>query len=171
MELMLRPVDISIIVPTFNECGNVVELAERVATALPEISWEIIFVDDDSPDGTAAAAWRLSRTDPRVRCIRRIGRRGLASACIEGMLSSNATFFAVMDADLQHDPNCLVRMYEVLAADEADLVIGSRYAPGGSVGMWDEKRLAMSRFATRLARAITHQPLSDPMSGFFALKR
>ena len=167
----MHPVDISVIVPTFNECGNVVELAERVAAALPEISWEIIFVDDDSPDGTAAAAWRLSRTDPRVRCIRRIGRRGLASACIEGMLSSNATFFAVMDADLQHDPSCLARMYEILAADKADLVIGSRYAPGGSVGGWDEKRLAMSRFATRLARAVTHQPLSDPMSGFFAIKR
>ena len=171
LELTVRPVDISIIVPTFNECGNVMELVKRVAAALAEISWEIIFVDDDSPDGTAAAAWRLSRTDPRVRCIRRIGRRGLASACIEGMLSSNAKFFAVMDADLQHDPVCLARMHEILAADEADLVIGSRYAPGGSVDGWDEKRLAMSRFATRLARAVTHQPLSDPMSGFFALKR
>lgn len=167
----MRPVDISIIVPTFNECGNVAELTRRVATTLPGISWEIIFVDDDSPDGTAAAAWQLSRLDPRVRCIRRIGRRGLASACIEGMLSSTARFFAVMDADLQHDPGCLPRMYEILASNEADLVIASRYAAGGSVGAWDEKRAAMSRFATRLAHRVTHQPLSDPMSGFFALRR
>lgn len=102
----MNPTDLSIIVPTYNERDNIGELSNRIAKELPSVNWELIFVDDNSPDGTAIIAQQLGRIDPRVRCIRRVGRRGLASACIEGMLSSNARFFIVMDADLQHDP-CL----------------------------------------------------------------
>jgi dolichol-phosphate mannosyltransferase len=167
----LRPIELSIIVPTFNERGNLGELIARMTAALEDVSWEVIFVDDDSADGTALAARECAQSNPRVRCIRRIGRRGLASACIEGMLASSARFLAVMDADLQHDPAQIRSMLELLQAGGVDVVIGSRYVSGGSVGAWDERRLAMSQLATRLALLITHTPVSDPMSGYFALRR
>lgn len=167
----MQPVDLSVIIPTFNERGNLGELIKRTATALEGVEWEVIIVDDDSPDGTAAEARSMYQGDSRVRCIRRLGRHGLSSACIEGMLASSAKFLAVMDADLQHDPSVLRSMYDSLAADEADLVIGSRYAGGGSVGEWDSRRLAISRFATRLSNLVTRRPVADTMSGFFSLKR
>jgi dolichol-phosphate mannosyltransferase len=165
------PTELSVIVPTYKERGNLEELRRRLAEALTGVHWELIIVDDDSPDGTADHAKGMHQADPRVRCIRRVGRRGLSSACIEGMLSSSAPFVAVMDGDLQHDPMVLRKMLAALRNDEADLVVGSRYIEGGSVGDWDGKRIAISRFATRLAGLVTRQPLADPMSGFFALKR
>jgi len=165
------PVELSIIVPTYNETGNVPELVRRIRIALEGLAWEVIVVDDDSPDGTADAARKLYQDDARVRCLQRIGRRGLASACVEGMLASSAPYLAVMDADLQHDPTVLVKMLMILRNKEADLVVGSRYIEGGSVGHWGGKRLAISRIATRLSNTIAHQSVSDPMSGYFALTR
>lgn len=167
----MNPIDLSIIVPTYNERDNIGKLSSRIAKELPSVNWEIIFVDDNSPDGTSLIAQQLGRADPRVRCIRRVGRRGLASACIEGMLSSNAKFFIVMDADFQHDPSSLPGMYSLLLSDAADLVIASRYMPGGTVNDWDERRRTISRVATWLAQIICNRPVSDPMSGFFGLKR
>src|SRR6186713_187352 len=105
---------LSVIVPTFNEVGNVAELRDRVAAVLANVAWEMIFVDDDSPDGTSAKLREMAQTDPRVRCIQRIGRRGLASACIEGMLASSAPIVAVIDADLQHDERLLPAMLELM---------------------------------------------------------
>ena len=102
---------LSVIVPTFNETDNVVELRNRVAIALEGVDWEMIFVDDDSPDGTAQALRAMAQADRRVRCIQRVGRRGLSSACIEGMLASSAPVVAVIDADLQHDERLLPRMF------------------------------------------------------------
>src|SRR5262249_53557659 len=166
-----EPVELTVVIPTFNERGNLRELVRGIDSALQGISWEAISVDDDSPDGTAAEARNMYQGDPRVRCIRRLGRRGLSSACIEGMLASSARFLAIMDADLQHDPSVLRAMYYALAADKADLVIGSRYTSGGSVGHWDSRRLAISQFATRLSNVLTRRPVADIMSGFFALKR
>ena len=165
------PVQISIVVPTYNERGNLLELTRRLDAALEGIAWELIVVDDDSPDGTAAHAREIYARDTRVRCVRRIGRRGLSSACIEGMLSSSAPYLAVMDGDLQHDPAVLRTMLVALQRDEADLVIGSRYVEGGSVGDWNSQRVMISRVATRLSGLVTHRPISDPMSGFFALRR
>lgn len=165
------PAELSIVVPTYNEAGNVEELVRRVDAALPGIAWEIIIVDDDSPDGTASRARTLYQRDARLRCLRRVGRRGLSSASIEGMLSSSAPFVAVMDGDLQHDPGVLRTMLDTLRRGETDLVIGTRYADGGSVGEWNERRIRISRFATRLSTLVTRRPVSDPMSGFFALRR
>lgn len=165
------PVQLSVVVPTYNERGNLLELTRRLDAALDGIAWELIVVDDDSPDGTAVHAREIYQRDTRVRCVRRIGRRGLSSACIEGMLSSSAPFLAVMDGDLQHDPAVLRRMLQALRQDEADLVVASRYVEGGSVGDWDSQRAMISRVATRLSRLVTHRPISDPMSGFFALRR
>jgi dolichol-phosphate mannosyltransferase len=163
--------ELSVIVPTFNERDNVAEIVQRLEASLSGNAWEVIFVDDDSPDGTAARAREIARTDPRVRCLQRIGRRGLSSACVEGMLASSAPFLAVMDADCQHDETVLPRMLDILKAGDTDIVVGSRYIEGGGIGSWTASRAKMSRFATRLGRTVMKQDLSDPMSGFFALRR
>src|SRR4029077_20806324 len=118
--------------------------------------WEILFVDDDSPDGTAEAVRLLASRDPRVRCLHRIGRRGLSSACVEGILAGSSPYIAVIDGDLQHDERILPLMLLRLAQGDVDIVVGSRHADGGDIGEWSRKRAAMSRFATRLSRLATH---------------
>ena len=162
---------LSIVVPTFNEAGNVAELRDRVSAALPGVDWELIFVDDDSPDGTAQRLVELAQQDRRVRCMLRIGRRGLSSACIEGLLAASAPFVAVIDADLQHDETRLPLMLELLRDPEVDVVVGSRYSGNGSVEGWDRSRVSMSRIATSLSRLVLHAELKDPMSGFFMIRR
>jgi dolichol-phosphate mannosyltransferase len=162
---------LSVVIPTFNERDNVVTLFERLGVALQGIAWEAIFVDDNSPDGTADAVRALGRVDPRARCVRRIGRRGLSGACIEGMLASNAAFVAVMDADLQHDETQLPNMLALLEDGSADLVVGSRYVAGGSADAFDSKRRGFSVFATNLARRVLGVAIADPMSGFFMMRR
>jgi dolichol-phosphate mannosyltransferase len=165
---MLR---LSVVVPTFNEAGNVRELLRRVENSLGPEGWELIFVDDDSPDGTAAIVRDIARADGRVRVLQRIGRRGLSSACIEGMLSASAPVIAIMDADLQHDETRLPVMLQALESGSADLVLATRYAGGGSTDGWDATRAGMSRIATRVSGLVLKSPVSDPMSGFFMLRR
>lgn len=162
---------LSIVIPTYKERGNVAELVRRLDLALGGIAWEAIFVDDNSPDGTADAVKEISKADPRVRCIRRIGRRGLAGACIEGMLSSSADYVAVMDADLQHDETILPAMLAMLQKDECDLVEATRYVEGGSADTFSGGRGKISRLATGMAQRALGTTLSDPMSGFFMLRR
>ncbi|MEO8081122.1 MAG: glycosyltransferase family 2 protein [Caldimonas sp.] len=161
---------LSVIVPTFNEAGNVAALKDAVAAALSGIDWELVFVDDDSPDDTIVTLRAMAQADPRVRCIQRIGRRGLSSACLEGMLSSSSPLVAVIDADHQHDETLLPRMVELLAGGELDLVVGSRYVADGSIGAWGSSRAAISRVATRLSRWALKVELHDPMSGFFMIR-
>ena len=164
--------EVSIVIPTFNETANIVELIQSVATAVEGVAWEMIIVDDDSPDGTAKRVKDIARDDARIRCLRRVNRRGLAGACIEGMLSSSAPYLVVMDADLQHDASILPRMLEVLRADRGDLVIGSRYAGDGSIGAgFSETRARVSRWAIRAARQVLHTDVQDLMSGYFAIRR
>ncbi len=162
---------LSVIVPTFKEVGNVRELRDRVALALAGIDWEMIYVDDDSPDGTADAVREMAQQDLRVRCIQRVGRRGLSTACIEGVMASSAPVVAVIDADLQHDEQLLPKMYALLAEGNLDVVVGSRYVDSGGIGNWDESRAAFSRFATKLSRLVLKADLRDPMSGFFMINR
>jgi dolichol-phosphate mannosyltransferase len=164
--------EISVVIPTFNEADNVVEVIESVARALEGVAWEVIVVDDDSPDGTAQRVKRMAREDPRVRCLRRINRRGLSGACIEGMLSSSAPYLAVMDADLQHDASILPKMLEALRTGPAELVVGSRYSAGGAVGEGLSKmRARISRLGIQLARRMLHTDVRDLMSGYFAIRR
>ena len=163
--------DLTIVVPTFNERDNVVRLVEAIDKALIGIAWEVVFVDDDSPDRTADIVRDLARKDRRVRVLQRIGRRGLSSACIEGFLSSSAPNLAVMDGDLQHDESVLPQMLEMLRDGSTDLVVGTRYALGGSVGEWNASRQRMSHIATRICKLMTGVSLSDPMSGFFMIRR
>lgn len=157
-------------VPTYQEADNVEELVRRVELALDGIDWELIFVDDDSPDGTAERARVLARRDRRVRVLQRVGRRGLASAAIEGMLATSAPFLAVMDGDLQHDEGLLPKMLAAAKTEDLDIVVGSRYTPGGEVGDWSSGRQSMSRLATRLGRLLIRADLKDPMSGFFLVR-
>ena len=163
--------ELSIVIPTYNEAGNVAALFESIEQALPGGGWEIVFVDDDSPDGTSRIVLDLAARDPRVRCIRRLGRRGLSSACVEGMLSSASPFLCVMDADLQHDPSLIPAMLARLKSGPADVVIGSRYVESGSTGGLGPTRRWMSRFATVLSHTLTRVDVRDPMSGFFMVKR
>jgi dolichol-phosphate mannosyltransferase len=166
------PLELSVVLPTFKERGNVAELVRRLDVALAGVAWEAIFVDDNSPDGTAEAAKAIAANDPRVRCLRRVGRRGLAGACIEGILSSSAPFVAVMDADLQHDETVLAAMLAKLRAGACDLVAASRYVAGGSAqGLSNKTRGRLSNLATTITAKVLSVPLSDPMSGFFMLRR
>ena len=168
---MNQPLELAVIVPTFNERGNVAALVAKLEVALAGRRWEAIFVDDDSPDGTADTARTLGQGDARVRVIQRIGRRGLSTACIEGMCATAAPFVAVIDGDMQHDETLLPRMLAVLEGDAGvDLVIGSRFVAGGGTGDWDRDRVAKSALATRLARHVLKADLSDPMSGFFMIR-
>ena len=129
------------------------------------------YVDDDSPDGTSDVARNLAQTKQNVRCLQRIGRRGLSRAVIEGILATSASYIAVMDGDLQHDETLLPQMLETISRDRLDIVVASRYCAGGSVGQWESSRAAMSHFATMLSRLIVTSELTDPMSGFFVIRR
>jgi len=163
--------ELAVIVPTFNEAGNIELLYSSLSTALAGLHWELIVVDDNSPDGTAEVVKALSRRYPNVRGIRRVGRRGLSSACIEGISATAAPFVAVMDADHQHDERILPQMLEH-AKTGAELVVGSRFSGDGSAadGL-SSTRLRGSQFATRLSALVTGEQISDPMSGFFLLRR
>jgi dolichol-phosphate mannosyltransferase len=167
-----RSIDLSIVVPTYNEAENVPLLLDKLHAALAGIRWEVIFVDDDSRDGTARIARGLAQNAPgTVRVVQRIGRRGLSSACVEGALASSAPFIAVMDADLQHDEKLLPRMYATLKGGDTEIVVGSRFVAGGDVGEFAANRIKISKMGARLARLVVKQDLSDPMSGFFMLRR
>ncbi|WP_454622351.1 glycosyltransferase family 2 protein [Bradyrhizobium cenepequi] len=162
---------LSVVVPTFNERDNVTVLYRRLETTLAGIPWEVVFVDDNSPDGTWEVVRDLARQDSRVRCIRRVGRRGLSGACIEGILASSAPYAAVMDADLQHDETQLPKMVELLRSGQADLVVGSRYIEGYRAEGFNKQRAGASAFATEIARRLLRVDIADPMSGFFAIRR
>ena len=162
---------LSVVVPTFNERGNVTALFRKLETALAGVAWEVIFVDDNSPDGTWQEVRDLARNDGRVRCIRRIGRRGLSGACIEGILASSAPCAAVMDADLQHDETQLAKMLALIEEGAAELVVGSRYVEGGNADSFNRARAGASAFATEIAKRVLGVRIADPMSGFFMIRR
>ncbi|WP_086739505.1 glycosyltransferase [Erythrobacter colymbi] len=163
--------DLAIILPTLNERGNLAPLVERIDRAIRDAAaWEVIIVDDDSKDGTADEARAIALTDPRVRVIQRIGRRGLASAAIEGFCATAAPYVAVMDADHQHDPALLPGMLAALKSGEAEICVASRFAEGASTAEWAApEREKLSTYANAIARKITGVELTDPMSGYFML--
>jgi dolichol-phosphate mannosyltransferase len=168
-----QPLELGVIVPTFKEAPNVRPLLQKLEAALQGIVWQVIFVDDDSPDGTAATVKAIAATDPRVMCLHRIGRRGLAGAVIEGAMASAAPFVAVIDGDLQHDETLLPQMLKALQDDRADVVVGSRYlgVAGAGASALGATREAGSRLANWLGRRVLRADVTDPMSGFFMLRR
>jgi len=164
-------VEVAVVVPTFNERDNVLKLRDLLAETLKGLRWELVFVDDDSSDGTYDLLLDEARRDPRVRAVRRIGRRGLSTAVVEGILTTTAPLVVVMDADLQHDERVLPDMFAKLEETGADLVVGSRYVAGGGMGDLRDDRRAISRLATRLSHLVIRTELTDPMSGFFLIRR
>ena len=163
--------ELSIVIPTFNESDNIRPLIEGIEKALGNVHWEVIIVDDDSPDGTHNLVREIALSDPRVRLIRRVGRRGLSSAAIDGMMACASPYIAVMDADLQHDEALLPNMLGKLKEGGTDIVVGCRYMESGGVGDWSRYRIFTSRLATRIGQAFLKVRLRDPMSGFFMLER
>ena len=165
-------VELTVVAPTFNESGNVARLVEKLDATLAGVAWEVIFVDDDLPDGTAALVKQLAASDTRVRCLRRVGRRGLAGAVVEGALASAAPFVAVIDADMQHDETLLPRMLNVLRGGDTDLVVGSRYLDAaGLASGFSPARKAASQFANALGKKALKADVTDPVSGFFMIRR
>jgi dolichol-phosphate mannosyltransferase len=163
--------ELTVIAPAFNEAENVSPLIEKLTAALRGVEWEVIFVDDDSPDGTAERVREEARHNARVRCLQRLGRRGLTSACAEAFLASSAPYMAIIDADLQHDETLLPKMLDMLRGGGVDLVIGSRYTESNLSEGFSKARQGMSFIATRLAQTILKAKLSDPVSGFFMARR
>lgn len=165
--------ELSIIVPVLNEAKNLSILVDRLSDALDkdQIDWEVIFVDDDSQDKRRSTLLQLANKNPRVRFLSRIGRQGLSSAAIEGMLSSSAQHLAVMDGDLQHDEALLPKMLAELNREDLDIVVGSRFAEGASLGEFSSRREKVSNLGNWLARLTIKTELKDPLSGFFMVKR
>jgi len=169
----VSPLELGVVIPTFKEAPNVVPLLAKLEAALTGVVWQAIFVDDDSPDGTAAAVKAIATTDPRVICLHRIGRRGLAGAVIEGAMASAAPFVAVIDGDMQHDETLLPQMLKALEEDRADIVVGSRYMAksGSGAAALGATREAGSRLANWLGKRVLRADVTDPMSGFFMIRR
>jgi dolichol-phosphate mannosyltransferase len=162
--------ELTIVVPTYNERDRIGELVAAVfrACGAAGIELELVIVDDNSPDGTAEIAERLAQTH-RVRVIRRAGKLGLGSAVVAGFAIASAPVVGVMDADFSHPPALLPRMLATFNATGADIVVASRYVPGGRTANWPLRRRILSRVACALARPLT--PIRDAASGFFLIKR
>src|SRR5438309_269818 len=161
---------LSVVAPTYNERENLETLIKQVGDALLDIQYEIIIADDDSPDMTWQLAGELSARDPRLRVLRRMRNHGLGPAVIDGFTAANGDLVACIDADLQHDPSVLPKMVEQLASG-AEVAVGSRYAAGGGTGKWNWFRRLGSRIATKMAQIFLGVKLTDPMSGFFMMRR
>jgi dolichol-phosphate mannosyltransferase len=161
---------LAVIVPTYNERLNLIPLITCLDQALVGIDFEVLFVDDDSTDSTAAAARSLAQHDSRIRVIQRVGRRGLASAAVEGMLATSAPFLLVMDADLQHDERIIPAMLEKIESEGLDVVVATRNAEGGSMGDFAAERVGLSKAGRFLSSMVCPVPVSDPMSGFFVVR-
>ncbi len=163
--------ELSIIVPTFNEVDNILPLYAAIEKTLRGVKWEIVYVDDDSTDGTLEVLSELCQEKTNVRRLHRISRRGLSSACVEGFQATVSPYIAVIDGDMQHDETKLSAMLSLLKSGDYDLILGSRYTDEGGFGTWDTTRIKASQLATKMSKLITRQPISDPMSGFFMLTR
>lgn len=162
--------ELTVILPTYNERNNLVPLLASLAAALPGIEYEAVVVDDDSMDGTAAFARSIAQRDQRVRVLQRIGRHGLASAAVEGMLAASSPFLLVMDADLQHDERIIPAMLAKIKSDGLDIVVATRNAEGGSMGEFAAERVGLSKAGRAFSSLVCEVPVSDPMSGFFLVR-
>ncbi|MGI9492929.1 MAG: polyprenol monophosphomannose synthase [Geminicoccaceae bacterium] len=162
---------LTLIVPTLNEVDNILPLIGRLEAALGRTSWAAIIIDDDSEDGTYDVVQTIAAEKSHIKVVRRIGRRGLSSACIEAMTMATSPYVAVLDADLQHDEHLLRPMLEMIEGNQFDLVAASRFLPGGSIGPLSWQRALMSRTANLLCAKLCRVRLSDPMSGFFMMRR
>ena len=164
-------IELAVVIPTYKERENIPVILSALGRALDDVDWEVIIVDDNSPDGTAEFVREMAATNPRIHVLERIGRRGLASACIEGMLSTSAPYIAVIDADMQHDETILPKMLARIRDEHLDLVVASRNLADGSMGEFSRKRVWLSNMGNRVSRLVCHCDVSDAMSGFFVIDR
>jgi dolichol-phosphate mannosyltransferase len=165
-----RPADLTMVVPTYNERERLEELVDALfaAAGASDVALEVVIVDDNSPDGTGALADELARTR-RMRVVHRAGKLGLGTAVVAGFAVASADIVGVMDADFSHPPSLVPKMVAVFRATEADVLVASRYIPGGSTPNWPITRRLMSRVACLLARPLS--PIRDAASGFFLIRR
>jgi dolichol-phosphate mannosyltransferase len=161
---------LSIVTPTFNEAENIPALIKTLTEVLDGVDYEVIVSDDDSPDLTWSIVQEISRSNSRVRLLRRLTNRGLSASVIDGFNCATGDAIACIDADLQHDPTILSEMIKELA-NGSDLVIGSRYVAGGGTGRWGWLRHFESWVATKLAQWVVGVKVCDPMSGYFMMRR
>jgi dolichol-phosphate mannosyltransferase len=163
---------LTVVLPTYNERDNVRVIAERLLSWKSEFDLELIFVDDDSIDGTADAVRQLARVHEQIRLVFRVGRYGLSSAIKEGILNATGDVVAVMDCDGQHDPAAVEQAVEALLASDADVVVGSRFALGAAIHGLSRQRERNSNLANAVARFSLpcYRQLTDYMSGFFVLR-
>jgi dolichol-phosphate mannosyltransferase len=166
-----RNLEFAIIVPILNERDNIQPLLGLLGKALTGITWEAVFVDDGSHDGSIPLLLEIAAANPAVRLVQRLGRRGLSTAVVEGMMATAAPLVGVIDGDLQHDETILPAMIAAVREGRADVAVGSRYIEGGGTQDWSAERLRASRFATWLGKRVIPTPTSDPMSGFFVTRR
>ena len=166
-----QSLDLAVVIPTYNEKDNIPHILDRLSAALEGLNYEVLIVDDDSPDGTSETVRQIALRRREVRLLRRIGQRGLASACLDGMVSTAAPYIAVMDGDLQHDESILPRMLAQAREQHLDVVVASRHAPGASLGQFAPRRVWLSNLGLKLSHLVLHTPVSDPMSGFFLVER
>jgi len=161
---------ISLVAPTYNERDRLPELVRAIFAAFERahLDGELVIVDDNSPDGTGQVADALARDFP-IRVLHRAGKLGLGTAVVEGFAVAEADVVGVIDADLSHPPDLVPRMFAVMQQEQADIVIGSRYVPGGGTSNWEMSRVLMSKFACLMARGLT--PVRDATSGFFIMRR
>ncbi|MFP3171638.1 MAG: glycosyltransferase family 2 protein [Acidilobus sp.] len=164
---------LSVVVPTYNERDNVAPLLERLTKVLDGVDYEVVFVDDNSPDGTAKVIEDAAKVNPRVRLLLRTNRKGLATAILDGIGASRGKYVVVMDADLQHPPEVVAEMVRAAEGSGADIVVASRYAKGGRTRGWSPLRRLISWGATVISRLLVPESrrTSDPMSGFFLIRR
>ncbi|MEZ5318018.1 MAG: polyprenol monophosphomannose synthase [Vicinamibacterales bacterium] len=170
MSTSLPPADLTMVVPTYNERDRLAELVTALFRQADQagIALELVVVDDHSPDGTGALADELARTH-RMVVVHRAGKLGLGTAVVEGFGRASAAVLGVMDADFSHPPALVPRMYAAFTATGADVLVASRYVPGGSTPDWPWSRRLMSRVACLLARPLS--PVRDAASGFFLIRR
>jgi len=164
-------IELAVVIPTYNERENIPVILSALSCALHNVDWEAIVVDDNSPDGTAEFVREMAATNPRIHVLERIGRRGLSSACIEGMLTTSAPYIAVIDADMQHDEKILPRMLERIRDERLDLVVASRNLDERGMGEFSRRRVWLSNMGNRVSRLVCHCDISDAMSGFFVIDR
>ena len=167
---------LTVVIPTFNEAENIKILVERLVDELESKGiqdFEILVVDDNSPDGTCSIVKQVSSRDQRIKCILRVDEKGLASAVVEGFRHAKGSYVVVMDADLQHPPEIVPKLVRVLEEKGADIAVASRYIKGGGVAGWSRLRLLMSRLGTIGVKLLVDETCktTDPLAGFFAVRK
>ena len=164
---------LSIVIPTYNEAENIPKLIDEINSSLESLCFEVVFVDDESVDKTADIAEKLNIRYGNIKVLRRVGKKGLGSAVIDGIKKAEAEIIAVMDADLQHPPELLPIMYEKISGCGYDLVVASRYVKGGFIEGWSFRRRIVSEVATMITHLVFPRTIKikDPMSGYFMFRR